>query len=154
MQERAGEAFVICTANDVSQLPPELLRKGRFDELWFIDLPNASERVEVLKTALREHKRDKVKVDHARVAGECKQFTGAEIAALVPDALYTAFGDNKREITTADLIAAAKNVVPLAETAKAKVDALRAWGKNNARQASLPEQEATTRARARVLDIG
>src|SRR5262249_21074304 len=67
MQERAGEAFVICTANDVSKLPPELLRKGRFDELWFVDLPNGSEREAVLASALRTHGRDKIKIDLARV---------------------------------------------------------------------------------------
>ena len=153
MQERAGEAFVVCTANDVSALPPELLRKGRFDELFFVDLPNATERQAVLQSTLKTHKRDKVKIDVARVANDCKEFTGAEIAALVTDALYDAWNDGNREIATADLITAAKNVVPLAVTAKAKVESLRAWGKANARPASLPDAEMTTRGK-RVLDLG
>jgi ATP-dependent 26S proteasome regulatory subunit len=153
MQERAGDAFVVCTANDVSKLPPELLRKGRFDDLFFVDLPNTTERQAVLASALRTHSREKAKIDVEAVALECKEFTGAEIAALVPDALYVAFGDGEREITTADLITAARSVVPLAQTAKAKVEALRTWGKANARPASLPEEITTTTRRKRVLDI-
>jgi ATP-dependent 26S proteasome regulatory subunit len=153
MQERAGDAFVVCTANDVSKLPPELLRKGRFDELFFVDLPNATERQAVLASALNSHQRAKVAIDVESVTAECNEFTGAEIAALVPDALYAAWGDGEREITTADLIAAARTVVPLAKTAKAKVEALREWGRANARPASLPEQAMATTRRKRVLDI-
>lgn len=136
MQERQGEAFVIATANDVSSLPPELLRKGRFDEIWFVDLPNASERVEVLKAALREHKRDKVKIDHVKVATASEAFTGSEIAALVPDALFTGFADKAREITTADLLKAARAVTPLSKTMSEKITALRSWAKTRARSAT------------------
>jgi SpoVK/Ycf46/Vps4 family AAA+-type ATPase len=100
MQERQGEAFVIATSNDVSALPPELLRKGRFDEVFFVDLPTKAERVAILKAALRSHNRGAVKINHDRVATACEGFSGAEIASLVPDALYQAFGDDEREITT------------------------------------------------------
>lgn len=150
MQERTGEAFVIATSNDVSSLPPELLRKGRFDELWFVDLPNAKERAEVLKAALRSHGRGNVKIDHGKVAEVSLEFTGSEIAAIVPDALYAAFADGAREINTKDLLAAAKTVVPLAKTAKTKIDTLRSWAAGRARAATTAEVATSSK---RKLDI-
>lgn len=154
MQERQGEAFVIATANDVSALPPELLRKGRFDELWFIDLPTPSERTAVLRAALKAHGREESSnLDVALIEDATQGFTGAEIAALVPDALYTAFADGAREPTHMDLKTAARSIVPLSETAKDKIDALRAWAKTKARPASLNELEKATGPRLRALDI-
>ena len=120
MQERRGQAFIFATANDITGLPPELLRKGRFDEIWFVDVPNVEERKAVLKAALVKYGRPNVKIDFAAVTAECPEFTGAEIAAIVPDALFTAFNDGAREITTADLIEAAGTVVPLTTTASEK----------------------------------
>jgi ATPase family associated with various cellular activities (AAA) len=140
MQERQGEAFVVATANDISGLPPEFLRKGRFDEIWFIDLPNRTEREEVLRAALRAHKRGSVKIDHAKVAEACAEFTGSEIAAIVPDALFLAFADNAREIKTHDLTKAAARVVPLSKTMKEKITELRSWARERARPATTPEQ--------------
>lgn len=140
MQERQGEAFVVATANDISGLPPEFLRKGRFDEIWFIDLPNASERVEVLKAALRVHKRGTVKVDHVKIAAACDKFNGAEIAAIVPDALFAAFADEGRGIKTDDLVKAASRVVPLSKTMAEKLKALREWAAERARPATSPEK--------------
>lgn len=154
MQERAGEAFVIATANDVSGLPPELLRKGRFDEVFFVDLPNPLERAAVVGAALRAHYRDDADVDAATVAQVTEGFTGAEIAALVPDALYSAFADGARQITTADLVTAARSVVPLSKTAAEKITALRQWAKGRARPASTqPNEEATTASQGRALDL-
>jgi hypothetical protein len=154
MQERQGSVFVVATANDVSALPPELLRKGRFDELFFVDLPSSSERAAIVRTALKAHGRESVKVALDEVAAATESFTGAELAALVPDALYAAFADGEREITTADLLAAAKTTVPMAETAKEKVDKLRAWAKGRARSASAPEKAVAKGGNgARALDI-
>ena len=152
MQERQGDAFVIATANDVSALPPELLRKGRFDEVFFVDLPNEVERKAVLKAALRSHGRADVAVDHDAIACECEGYSGAEIAALVPDALYSAFSDGEREITTADIIASARTVVPLSKTAEKKITALREWGKSNARAASSVDT-VKPEGKVRLLDI-
>jgi len=136
MQERNGEAFVIATANDVSSLPPELLRKGRFDEVFFVDLPNVTERKSVLRAALKANGRDAVEIDFDAVADATEAFTGSEIAELVPTALYVGFADGAREITTEDLIEAASNVVPLSKSSEKKITALREWGKTNARAAS------------------
>jgi SpoVK/Ycf46/Vps4 family AAA+-type ATPase len=139
MQERRSEAFLVVTANDISGLPPELLRKGRFDELWFLDLPNATERAAILRATLAAYRRAELDIDVSAVAKATEGFVGAEIAALVPDAMFAAFADGMREITTADLIEAARRTVPLAVTAKDKIEKLRAWGSTSARPASAPE---------------
>ncbi len=155
MQERHGEAFIVATANDISGLPPEFLRKGRFDDIWFIDLPNAAERIEVLKVALRNHKRADVKIDYKKVASACENFTGSEIAEVVPGALYRAFDDDFREIETADLIKEAKAIVPLSRTMEGKLKELREWAKSRARPATSNEPIARLKPVAQTgeLDI-
>lgn len=152
MQERQGEAFVIATANNAESLPPELLRKGRFDELWFVDLPTSTERVAVLAAAMRQYDRGNVTVNADAVAQATEGFTGSEIAAIVPDALFTAFNDGAREITTKDLIDAAASVVPLSVTASDKIDLLRKWAATRARPASAPEAAGKVR-KVRALDL-
>lgn len=155
MQERKSDAFVIMTANDVTQLPPEFLRKGRFDEVWWVDLPNAVERVEVLKATLRQHGRGNVKIDVEKVAAKCSGFTGSEIAAIVPDALFASFADNARELSTDDLLAAAETVTPLSVTAKEKIEAMRKWSNGRARFASksVGVEISATRKVSRSLDV-
>lgn len=155
MQERQGEAFVFATANDVESLPPELLRKGRFDEVWFVDLPTATERSAVLAAALRAHNRAGASIDLGAVSVATKGFTGAEIAALVPDALFAGFGDGSspREITTADLVAAAEVLVPISRTAGDKIAKLQAWAKGNARPASAPEAVLAAASSGRTIDL-
>lgn len=152
MQERQGDAFVVATANDVEGLPPELLRKGRFDEMFFVDAPSPSERVDVLKAAIATAcNRGNVTfaVDLAEVASVCDGFTGAEIAAIVPDAMFAAFNDGPRDVETRDLVAAARTVVPLTKTAAEKVERLRKWASDRARPAGKAEAakpERTVRA--------
>jgi len=153
MQDKAGDSFVIATANNVEALPPELLRKGRFDDVFFVDLPNVSEREAILSVALKKHGRKAV-IDVAKVAAVTDTFTGSEVAELVPEAMFTAFSDNAREITTDDLLAAAAVTVPLNKTAGAKITALRDWAKGRARPASLAVDSAATRKPARALDLG
>ena len=151
MQEKTAPVFVIATANDVRALPPELLRKGRFDEVFWVDLPTSTERVEILRAALGQHGRDSAAIDLNVLAEATDGFTGAEIAAIVPDALYAAFEDNERSIATADLKKAASSVCPLNKTAEEKLAALRAWAKGRARPASTPE--AVIAGTGRTLDI-
>ena len=152
MQDRQGEAFVIATANDVSSLPAELLRKGRWDELWFIGLPNAQERVAVLEAALRAHGRDPKDTElgaWGMVARDaCQGFSGAEIAALVPEALFASFADGERKLHAKDLQAAAANVVPMSKTSAEKIARLQEWQKRNgARPATAPESEQVSEGR-------
>jgi SpoVK/Ycf46/Vps4 family AAA+-type ATPase len=156
MQERSGEAFVVATANDVEALPPELLRKGRFDEMFFVDTPNALERESVLKAAISSNGRAAIldTIHGPTVAKATDGFTGAEIAALVPDALYSAFADGAREITTVDLVEAARNVVPLAKTASEKITRLRAWAASRCRPATdKPKALASVAPSLRAVEI-
>lgn len=150
MQDRAGSVFVVATANDVSALPPELLRKGRFDEIFFVDLPNANERAQIIGAALKTHGRKSDAGFEMAAREHCDGFTGAEIAALVPDALFAAFADGEREITASDLIAAARVTVPLSKTAAERINAVRKWAEGRARPASTPTSAVTT---TRSLDI-
>lgn len=151
MQDRAGSVFVVATANDVSALPPELLRKGRFDELFFVDLPTKEERAEILRAALASHNRALDMEALYAIAGETEGFTGAELAALVPDALYTSFADGARDVTGADLSGAARLTVPLSKTASEKIEKLRTWAKGRARPASTRTTNAA--GTVRTLDI-
>jgi hypothetical protein len=152
MQERAGSVFVIATANQVQGLPPEFLRKGRFDELFWIDLPTAIERREILAVSIRAHRRDPDSIDLTPLVHVTQGFTGAEIAAMVSDALFTSFADNARELKTDDLMRAASSVVPLAKTSAEKIDGLRKWAVGRARPASAPE-DITGFKLGRALDV-
>lgn len=151
MQERQGSVFVIATANDVRNLPPELLRKGRFDELFWVDLPTFDERRAIVETSLKQYNRTSEGIDLDRIAIACDGFTGSEIAALVPDALFAAFADGERAISTEDLRTAAGTVSPLSKTAAERIEGLRQWAKGRARLASSPEVTASGNTRA--LDL-
>jgi SpoVK/Ycf46/Vps4 family AAA+-type ATPase len=138
MQEHTAPVFVVATANEVANLPPEFLRKGRFDEVWFVDLPVASERKQILTASLVAHNRnEKIKLD--RVVAMTDGFSGAELAALVVDALYLAWGNKNKKITAKHLEDASVPVVPLSKMAAEKIGELRAWAKGRARPASKAE---------------
>ena len=157
MNDRTNEAFIVATANDVTALPPEMLRKGRWDELFWVDLPTRQERLEILQAALSKVGRDNVLklAPLNEIADATDTFTGAEIAALVPDAMFTAFADGEREVCVADLVASARDVTPLAKTAEKKITAMREWAKGKARPATTPEVATQVRAIAggRSLDF-
>jgi AAA+ superfamily predicted ATPase len=131
LQERKGDVFVVATANDVSKLPPELIRKGRFDEMFFVDLPDATGRAEILKIHLRKRKRDAEKFDVQALAQCTDGFSGAELEQVVVSSLYTAFSAGS-DITTEILLSEAKQTVPLSKTMAEKVASLRTWARERA----------------------
>jgi SpoVK/Ycf46/Vps4 family AAA+-type ATPase len=136
LQERGGEGvYVVATANDISRLPPELLRKGRFDEIFYVDLPAPSEREEILAIHLRQRDRDPSDFDLVQVAAATDGFSGAELEEVVIAGLYEAFGD-RRPLNTTDLLTAAEQTVPLSTTMKEQVAGLRRWAEGRARAAS------------------
>lgn len=144
MQERTSEAFVVATANDITALPPEMLRKGRFDEIFFVDLPNLEERKEILNASLRANNRAPLPPKAtAQVAAQTVNFTGAEIASIVPEAMFAAFADRKREITRDDLLAAAKGVVPLIKTTPEKIKHLQDWAASGKAKLATSVQTST-----------
>lgn len=135
MQEKTAPVFLIATANDVSQLPPEMLRKGRFDEIFFVDLPDKKEREAIFKIHLAKRKRDPKKFKMPALADATKGFSGAEIEQVVVGALYTAFDDG-REVVQKDLITEAHAVVPLSVMMSEEVGELREWARMRTRPAS------------------
>ena len=141
MQEKKSPVLVIATANDVSQLPPEILRKGRFDEIFFVDLPSDEERYEIFKIHLSKRNRDPEKFDIDSLVMHSSTFTGAEIEAAIISAMYEAFDDNKREFTSDDILSAIEDTVPLAVTMKEQIDGLRAWAYKRARHASKTKKK-------------
>ncbi|MCJ7750938.1 MAG: AAA family ATPase [Armatimonadetes bacterium] len=135
MQEKIKPVFVVATANDISQLPPELLRKGRFDEIFFVDLPSESERKEIFTIHLGKRQRDPNAFDLDRFAAESSGFSGAEIEQAIISALYTAFEEG-REVATEDVLGAIKQTVPLSVTMREDIGLVRRWAKGRARPAS------------------
>ena len=105
MQDHRHPIFLIATANNLAQLPPELMRKGRFDEIFFVDLPGPEEREAIFSIHLRKRQRDKSKFDMARLVADSEGFTGAEIEQAVISGLYAAFAE-KSECTTEHILAA------------------------------------------------
>jgi SpoVK/Ycf46/Vps4 family AAA+-type ATPase len=143
MQERRRSVFMVATANDVTGLPPELLRKGRFDEIFAVDLPSHEERVAILAIHLKGRQRDPKKFDLEAIADVTDTFTGSEIEACLDEGLFAAF-DEGGELETSHLLAAAGSIVPLAVTAKEQIEGIRAWAKSRARFASTRPDESTT----------
>ena len=139
MQEKTKPIFIIATSNDVSALPPELLRKGRFDEIFFVDLPTKKERIEIFKIHLLKRNKDITKIDLNFLAEKTDGYSGAEIEQAVISALYDAFDEN-REVEQKDIVANIEKSVPLSVTMKEKIDWLRNWAKNRAVPASKPEK--------------
>ena len=134
-QEKQTPVFVVATANDVSALPPELLRKGRFDEIFFVDLPQQHEREEILRIHL--DRRDVSLSDEAVVelAEACEYFSGAELEQVVVSAMYAAFAED-RGLEPDDLMYAARDTVPLYRTYEEMIKGLREWAHERARPAS------------------
>lgn len=141
MQESKAEVFYVFTANDVTSLPPELMRKGRIDEIWFVDLPNAAERKAIFNIHISKKKRDVTKFDFDVLATATAGFVGAEIEAVVLDSIVDAW-DAGSDITTEMLVAAAGRTLPMSVTAKEKIDDVRNWAKTRARAASRAEEVA------------
>lgn len=135
MQEKKSTVFVIATANDISKLPPELLRKGRFDEIFFLDLPKEKEKEEIFHIHLTKKGRDPKNFDLAAFAREAKEFTGAEIEQTIVDALFIAY-NKKKELSNEEILGAIKTCIPLATTYNKELSELREWAKLRARKAS------------------
>lgn len=218
LQEKAGSVFVVATANDVSALPPEMTRKGRFDEIFFVDLPTTPEREAILATTLVKHSRmrheatykqvyakvfadtykappepkggenatqvkkweaavrnatikakeaataaaleaataaelDLESFDCLMVASKTAGFSGAEVAELIPSAMFSAFADGQRLPSNDDLLAAVGRTVPISKSAKERIEALREWSESRARPASDSESTAAAGSSGRAATL-
>lgn len=144
MQERTAPVFVVATANDVTQLPPEFLRKGRWDEQFFVDLPNQEEREAIWRIQIAKYGRRPESFDVVKLAKATEGLTGAEIEQTFIDALYEGFSRDK-EPTDLLIGMVLENVVPLSKLMAEQITALRKWAKGRARPATTTEQDRTTR---------
>jgi SpoVK/Ycf46/Vps4 family AAA+-type ATPase len=135
LQEKTSPVFVIATANNVQQLPPELLRKGRFDEIFFCDLPGSEDRRSIIDIHLRKKKRDPGQFDLDRIVDSTVDYSGAELEQAVIAALYDAF-DTGNDLTSEGLLNTLKDIVPLAITMREQIEAMREWARTRARPAA------------------
>jgi len=135
LQERKKPVYVIATANSISELPPELVRKGRFDDIFFVDLPKIHEREEIFNIHFKKRGRNPGDFDGKRLASESEGFSGSEIEQSIISAMYEAFTEG-RELNTEDVRKALSDTVPLSQTMEEQVEELRRWAKNRARPAS------------------
>lgn len=140
LQEKSKEVFVVATANRVSSLPPELPRKGRFDEVFFVDLPDFHERCEILNLHLRKRGRDPEIFSIEALAKKADKLTGSELEQLIIAAMYSSFSRDL-EVTDEDLLRALKETVPLYETFEDDIKALREWARKRARPASTDRRK-------------
>ena len=140
LQERRAPVFVAATANEVESLPPELARRGRFDEVFFVDLPGAQERADILAIHLVRRGRRPEAYPLEALSRTLERFSGAEVEQVVIAALFRAFAA-KRELTADDLRFAASEIVPLATLYEEKVQALRQWAQHRARRASADRRK-------------
>jgi len=140
MQEKTKPVFLIATANEVNALPPEMLRKGRFDEIFFVDLPDKTERQDIFRIHLEKRHRQSQNYNLVELAELTKGFSGAEIEQVVVGALYSAFDEN-RELKQEDLTCEAKSVVPLSVMMREDIEELRDWAKLRTRPASKEQDD-------------
>lgn len=131
MQEKKSPVFIVATSNDISALPPEFLRKGRFDELFFVDLPTPGQRASIFSIHLVAHRQNPANFDLDQLAEASANFSGAEIEEAVKSALYSAF-DGKSPLSTDLLLQELRSTYPLAVTMKEKIAGLRAWARERA----------------------
>jgi AAA+ superfamily predicted ATPase len=138
LSEKQKPVFVLATANNIAQLPPELLRKGRLDEIFFVDLPTPAERREILRIHIAKRRRDPAGFDLESLAAAADGFSGAEIEQAVISALYDAFYVG-RELQSDDILKSIRETVPLSRTMSERVADLRGWAEGRARFASRPD---------------
>lgn len=139
MQEKTSPVFVVATANNINLLPPELLRKGRFDEIFFVDLPNEEERRKIFEIHLRKKNQNVQTFPLEMLSKKTNGFNGAEIEECIKEAMFAAYVDNpeKPKLEAKYLMDAINKTVPLSTTMKEQISALRQWASTRAKNASV-----------------
>ncbi|MBN2705635.1 MAG: AAA family ATPase [Deltaproteobacteria bacterium] len=136
MQEKTKPVFIIATGNDVAQLPPELMRKGRFDEIFFVDLPSTTERQAIFKVLLEKVRPVIRQFNLEKLAQATTDYSGAEIEQIIYDAMFNAFDENQREFTETDILASVSEIIPISRLMSEKINALKAWAAQRTRKAN------------------
>ena len=139
LQDRMAPVFVVATANEIealSERSPELVRKGRWDELFFVDLPSYDGRMSIFRVHVRKRGIPPAQIDFDALARASGGFSGAEIAAVVTDAMFRGFQDGARPVDTLDILTEIKRTTPMSKSSERKIESLRRWAKGRARLAS------------------
>ena len=152
LQEKEAPVFVIATANNIQLLPPELLRKGRLDEIFFVDLPTRPERSAIFTIHIRRRNRDPKEFDLDKLSAASEGFSGAEIEQAVISALYDVF-EQGTALSTEAIIDSVNSTVPLSTTMKEDIDALRQWAEGRARKASREVAEPVPSMGGRRIEL-
>lgn len=140
MQEKKSTVFVVATANRIDALPPELLRRGRFDEIFFMDLPHAKAREEILTIHLKKRRRASETFDIKAISDATEGFSGAELEHIIVEGLFSAYHE-QRDLKTEDVQKAAKDTIPLSTTYSEELKRIRDWAKSRARNADVLESK-------------
>ncbi len=141
MQDHNAPVFIAATSNDVTVLPPKLIRKGRFDEIFFVDLPNSAERSAIFSIQIARRKADPTKFDLDKLAAASAGFSGAEIDAALQSAMYASFSDHQ-PLSTQSILEEVAQTVPLSVTRGEDIQRLRGWAKDRAVPATPPQNAA------------
>lgn len=152
MQELDKDVFIFATCNDPDKLHPALMRAGRFDEVFYVDLPNQTEREEIFRIHIRKAKRNPDEYDNKQFASQTPEYTGAEIEAVVQDAMNNAFYSDS-ELTNELVLKSIKTIVPLSKKRKAELEKIRKWGKENALSANKEDEVVTSKKKKVGRDI-
>lgn len=139
MQEKTAPVFLMCTANDHNSIPPEFMRAGRFDEVFFVDVPTRNERVSIAEKLIKRKKRNPSDFDLEIIAARSDGYTGAEIEKAIDNALLTGFHDGARPITTEDIVDALSKLKPLSVMRKDYIEAMRTWATDRCIMANTPD---------------
>jgi SpoVK/Ycf46/Vps4 family AAA+-type ATPase len=153
MQDKTAPVFVVATANDVSLLPPELLRRGRFDEIFFLDLPTEAERQAIFEVHLRKRDRAPHMYDLEALARSSAGYVGAELEQAVIDAMYVAFNDGPRDVSDEDIRNAVSRMVPLSRSQRERVETLRAWLQEGRAQSASFAEKLQAESHSVPLDV-
>lgn len=160
LQEKTVPVFVIATANSIKELPPELLRKGRFDEIFFVDLPNEQERNEIFQIHIKKRRRKPEAFDFDQLTEASRGFSGAEIEQAIISAMFDSF-HAQRDLETGDIVTALNDTVPLSVTMREQIQNLRDWASTRAKRTSAasdelphPEPSTSTSAAAAAASVG
>jgi SpoVK/Ycf46/Vps4 family AAA+-type ATPase len=139
MQEKTAPVFVACTANNHDQIPTEFMRAGRFDEVFFVDLPTKTERADIVRKLIRRKGRDPKDYDSKEIAIRSEGYTGAELEKAIDIAMLRGFREGKRPFTTDDITTALTTFQPLSKTRPEVIEAMRIWAKSRCLLANTPE---------------
>lgn len=135
LQDKRSPVFVVATANDLSGVPPEFLRQGRFDDIFFVGLPGQQEREAIFKIHLNKRRRDPNGFDLAALTNKSDGFSGAEIEQAIVTGLFEAF-EKQRDLETPDVIAALESTHPLSKSRAGEIQTITTWASRNAKAAN------------------